>query len=363
MQRFWIYVIFATAIILVIGHLWLLIPAEHTCTSVLDVKEAKDEAARARGRNPERSRSKPVALRRGAESTSDAVIDVLETNSILPVRDVDLKTESRKTDQWDLYADYQPDDYMSGKPSSPPTADGSFRDVSQIDEEATGAVIHADPTDAVAPAVADAISSADGIAPIKADATSAVKSDVIVAPPSGIGGSIPTFTGGYTPHSFPMAMVAFNRPDYLRRALSSLRDNVRYFKPDLLTVYQDGNDPAVSAVAAEYPGVTWIHHDRTYQREGAGYIAAQYRFLMGDMFERHPDSEYIILIEDDMIFSADFLLYFAQLATVPDSDPSVWCVSSWNDNGFKEHAHDSTALYRTDFFCGVGMVDASTYLE
>ena len=50
--------------------------------------------------------------------------------------------------------------------------------------------------------------------------------------------SVPSFTGGYTPQSFPIALVAYNRPDYLRRSLKSLLHDVQFMKPELLTVFQ-----------------------------------------------------------------------------------------------------------------------------
>ena len=31
--------------------------------------------------------------------------------------------------------------------------------------------------------------------------------------------------------------------------------------------------------------------------------------------------------------SQDFFSYFSALRFLLDSDPSVWCVSAWNDNG------------------------------
>lgn len=34
-----------------------------------------------------------------------------------------------------------------------------------------------------------------------------------------------------------------------------------------------------------------------------------------------------------MVFSPDFLLYFAQLAHLFEDDPSIYCITSWNDNG------------------------------
>ena len=44
------------------------------------------------------------------------------------------------------------------------------------------------------------------------------------------------------------------------------------------------------------------------------------------------------------------------LPAVPvlDADPSLLCVSSWNDNGQAQFVADPEALYRSDFFPGLG---------
>lgn len=55
-----------------------------------------------------------------------------------------------------------------------------------------------------------------------------------------------------------------------------------------------------------------------------------------------------------MVFSPDFLLYFAQLAHLYEADPTIYCISSWNDNGKKDLAYDPSGLYRTEFFIGLG---------
>ena len=86
----------------------------------------------------------------------------------------------------------------------------------------------------------------------------------------------------------------------------------------------------------------------------------------------------------DMIVSPDFLLYFEQLAPLLQDDPTLWCISSWNDNGHinlvgKDNryvllnfyyscnllilfhvlfvmlqAHNGTRIFRTEFFPGLG---------
>ena len=38
-------------------------------------------------------------------------------------------------------------------------------------------------------------------------------------------------------------------------------------------------------------------------------------------------------VQDDMQLSPDFLSYFEATAPLLDADPSLFCVSSWNDHG------------------------------
>ena len=56
----------------------------------------------------------------------------------------------------------------------------------------------------------------------------------------------------------------------------------------------------------------------------------------------------------DFLFSPDFLEYFEATAPVLDADPSLFCVSAWNDNGYKGLAMEPMALQRTSYFPGLG---------
>ena len=66
--------------------------------------------------------------------------------------------------------------------------------------------------------------------------------------------------------------------------------------------------------------------------------------------------EQVIIVEDDLVVSPDFYEYFSATLPLLHQDPSLWCVSAWNDNGkqglINENATD--LLYRTDFFPGLG---------
>ncbi|XP_071098308.1 alpha-1,3-mannosyl-glycoprotein 2-beta-N-acetylglucosaminyltransferase-like [Haliotis cracherodii] len=102
------------------------------------------------------------------------------------------------------------------------------------------------------------------------------------------------------------------------------------------------------------------------QKKFVGYykIARHYKWALNQIFMVFNYSTAII-VEDDLDISPDFFEYFAATHRVMKTDPMLWCVSAWNDNG-KENmvSENSELLYRTDFFPGLGwMIERATWLE
>jgi len=69
---------------------------------------------------------------------------------------------------------------------------------------------------------------------------------------------------------------------------------------------------------------------------------------------------------DDLDLAPDFFEYFLGTYPILKRDPTLWCVSAWNDNGkvglVDENAPD--LVYRTDFFPGLGwMLTKSIWAE
>lgn len=73
----------------------------------------------------------------------------------------------------------------------------------------------------------------------------------------------------------------------------------------------------------------------------------------------------VLIVEDDLDISPDFFEYFSALYPILRSDPSIYCVSAWNDNGKDGLVdNDPTKLYRSDFFPGLGwMFTKDLWLE
>merc|ERR1712194_971947 len=56
----------------------------------------------------------------------------------------------------------------------------------------------------------------------------------------------------------------------------------------------------------------------------------------------------------DLALAPDFLWYFRITAPLLKADPSLFCVSAWNDNGFTDLVSNEQRLFRTDYFPGLG---------
>ncbi|KAG5264594.1 hypothetical protein AALO_G00255920 [Alosa alosa] len=96
---------------------------------------------------------------------------------------------------------------------------------------------------------------------------------------------------------------------------------------------------------------------RPEHRKFQGYykIARHYHWALNQVFSRLGHST-VVIVEDDLEVAPDFFEYFRALHPVLRSDPTLWCISAWNDNGRDGSVDPGRAdlLYRTDFFPGLG---------
>lgn len=169
-----------------------------------------------------------------------------------------------------------------------------------------------------------------------------------------------------------VVIMACNRADYLERTIASVlkyQSSVASKYP--LFVSQDGSDPNVRSKALSYNQLTYMQHldyDPVHtERPGeliAYYkIARHYKWALDELFYKH-NFDRVIILEDDMEIAPDFFEYFEAASALLDKDKSIMAVSSWNDNGQKQFVHDPYALYRSDFFPGLGwMLSRSIWNE
>jgi alpha-1,3-mannosyl-glycoprotein beta-1,2-N-acetylglucosaminyltransferase len=61
-----------------------------------------------------------------------------------------------------------------------------------------------------------------------------------------------------------------------------------------------------------------------------------------------------VVVEEDLVFSPDLLLFFARLAPAMDADDSILAISAYNDNGLAPIASNTCLVYRSHWFPGLG---------
>ncbi|NWT10583.1 MGAT1 acetylglucosaminyltransferase, partial [Vireo altiloquus] len=162
----------------------------------------------------------------------------------------------------------------------------------------------------------------------------------------------------------PVLVLACDRSS-VRRCLDKLlryRPSARRFP---VIVSQDCGHAETAKVIASYGAA--VAHIRQpdlsdipvppEHRKFQGYykISRHYRWALGQVF-RTFRYRAAIVVEDDLEVAPDFFEYFQAVLPLLRKDPSLWCISAWNDNG-KEAMVDAgraELLYRTDFFPGLG---------
>jgi len=172
----------------------------------------------------------------------------------------------------------------------------------------------------------------------------------------------------------PIIVFSCNRPS-VRRCL----DGLLKYRPDPekfpIIVSQDCAHSATAKVIQSY-GDQVIHIQQPDQSEPEvpakelkfkGYfkISRHYRWGLKQIFRTFNHTA-VIIVEDDLDVAPDFYEYFSSTYDLLKNDPTLWCVSAWNDNG-KANLIDSShgeLLYRSDFFPGLGwMITKSLWDE
>jgi len=162
----------------------------------------------------------------------------------------------------------------------------------------------------------------------------------------------------------PIIIFAFNRADNLRRTIESVLATVPG-PPTLHPIFvsQDGDDVEVAQVIASYaPRIAHLRYHwpgipgRTL-RTSYLKIAGHYNFALTEVMDHvdgHEQWDRVIMLEDDFLLAPDAFSYFRRMSPLFDTDPTLYCVSAWNENGQTPFVSSTTAVYRTDCFPGLG---------
>lgn len=148
----------------------------------------------------------------------------------------------------------------------------------------------------------------------------------------------------------PVAVIASNRPQYLYRMLRSLLTS-HGCNESMVTVFIDGYYEEPRQVARLFD-VSSVQH-RPQGRKSTR-ISQHYKASLSALFRQRPQAQYAIILEEDLDVAPDFFSYFNQLMPLLDKDPSVYCISAWNDQGYRHSTSNEHLLYRVETMPGLG---------
>jgi len=158
----------------------------------------------------------------------------------------------------------------------------------------------------------------------------------------------------------PLLVMAANRPKYLYRSLHSVLNAFGVVKENIIvSIDGDFND---SAAVSNLFGL------RTIQTQPQGTknarISQHYRRALNfTMNAEFKDAEYLIVLEDDLSVSPDFFVYFNWALDLFKMDPTLYCVSAWNDHGMNHAVGGDTVVNRVEGMPGLGWAMSRSILD
>lgn len=166
-------------------------------------------------------------------------------------------------------------------------------------------------------------------------------------------------------YTIAVLVIACNRPDAVKRCLNGLLKYRPSAKQFPIIVSQDCGHEETSQAISTYgnqvqhikqPDLSDIYVPPNMRRfQGYYKISRHFKWALGQLFDgMYFDT--VLIVEDDLDIAPDFYDYFLATRKLLDQDPSIWCVSAWNDNGKGGmiNATKNDLLYRSDFFPGLG---------
>ncbi|VDM96781.1 unnamed protein product [Thelazia callipaeda] len=155
-------------------------------------------------------------------------------------------------------------------------------------------------------------------------------------------------------------VIACNRSEALKEHLETLM-NLQGPKIPVVVSLDCNDERTRDVVITAGQNITMIENPdqssfnltkQNKKYEGYYRIARHYRFALDYVFTV-LGYRTVIVTEDDLMLAPDFLEYMVAAKKLLFEDPTVWCISAWNDNGKEQLiVNNNSLLHRTDFFPG-----------
>ena len=167
-------------------------------------------------------------------------------------------------------------------------------------------------------------------------------------------------------------VMACNRPEVSKCVDSLLKYRPSERKFPIIVSQDCGHEETSRAIASygnkvkhiKQPDLSDINVPANMQNlKGYYKISRHFKWALSQVFDV-MGYKTVIVVEDDLIVASDFFEYFTATRWLLDKDPTIWCVSAWNDNGKDGFVKGNDLLYRSDFFPGLGwMLTRSVWAE
>ena len=156
--------------------------------------------------------------------------------------------------------------------------------------------------------------------------------------------------------SMCIVVICNDRPSELRSTLTSLIDanGMDDKMLDRVFVSQSGNNQQVASLV-DMMGFSDRHFFNVqYDIPVVNRLALHFNWTFSKIFSEQSRCDGLIVIEDDLLLSPDFLEYFRIAVPVLEIDKTLITVSLWNDIGFTFNTNDPHKIKRVSFFPGLG---------
>ena len=153
-----------------------------------------------------------------------------------------------------------------------------------------------------------------------------------------------------------IVVLACKRPSMVLHLLNSL---VSLSQIDEFSLYVSFGCPeSLSSLEFTNHSISFLHYHDPETQKAIPHpflrIQLHYQFVLQELFERRNHS-HVIILEDDLGLSPDLLNFYKQTSQLLEADPSLVCVSAFNDHGYGENA-DPILLKRTASFPNLGLM-------
>ncbi|KAK4317563.1 hypothetical protein Pmani_011367 [Petrolisthes manimaculis] len=151
----------------------------------------------------------------------------------------------------------------------------------------------------------------------------------------------------------PVAIATACRLPLVLRQVDQLRAGPRGDTTPI-TIFVDGACPEAAALA-DLLQITVSFNTKNPAPRGTTHRVNQHiRYTLKKVFEFYPETNFSIILEDDLHLAPDFISYFHQTAPLLRKDPFLFFVNAFNYNSYTHTAHDPSRLYRAHGIPGYG---------